>query len=70
MCQNKWLVLCLYSSVDASEALTLPGVRAFISSKDIPGSNATGAAIFDEEVFASDEVNKPNQPTDHMTWNG
>ena len=42
--------------VNASEALSMPGVRDFISHKDVPGPNLWGAVIHDEEVFASSTV--------------
>ena len=46
----------LFRSVDASEALCLPGVKAYISADDVPGENATGHGVDDEEVFATDKV--------------
>jgi len=42
--------------VDPSEALTLPGVKAYVNSDDVPGSNAIGYYFVDEEVFATDKV--------------
>ncbi|XP_053917784.1 xanthine dehydrogenase/oxidase isoform X2 [Cuculus canorus] len=42
-------------SVDASEALSIPGFVCFVSAKDVPGSNITGIAN-DETVFAEDVV--------------
>ena len=45
-------------SVDATEALSLPGVITFVSAKDIlPENNLFGAIVCDEEVFASTKVN-------------
>ncbi|XP_046575214.1 LOW QUALITY PROTEIN: xanthine dehydrogenase/oxidase-like [Haliotis rubra] len=44
-------------SVDATEALTLPGVVDFITHKDIPGAKTWGQPGPGEEVFASDVVN-------------
>ncbi|KAL4238443.1 hypothetical protein ACF0H5_003151 [Mactra antiquata] len=43
--------------VDASEALSMPGVIDYISHNDVPGHNTWGA-IFpeDEEIFASNQV--------------
>lgn len=41
--------------VDAKRALAVPGVRAFLSAKDIRGENAVGH-VGDEELFASKEV--------------
>lgn len=42
--------------MDPSEALTLPGVKAYVNSDDLPGDNITGDGN-DEEVFATDKVN-------------
>ena len=41
--------------MDPSEALHLPGVKAFISADDVPGNNRTGFGN-DEEVYATDKV--------------
>lgn len=51
--------------IDASEALKMPGVIAFYTSKDIPGSNtavepALGYAI--EELFTAETVRYYDQP--------
>uniref|UniRef100_A0A673N626 Xanthine dehydrogenase/oxidase n=1 Tax=Sinocyclocheilus rhinocerous TaxID=307959 RepID=A0A673N626_9TELE len=46
----------LIKSIDTSDALAVPGVVAFISAKDIPGSNMTGPVVYDETVFADDKV--------------
>ncbi len=46
----------LCRSVGTSDAMAVPGVVAFISAKDIPGSNMTGPIIYDETVFADDKV--------------
>ncbi|CAH1406870.1 unnamed protein product [Nezara viridula] len=44
-------------SVDATEALALPGVISFISAKDIPPEhNLFGPIFHDEEIFASEKV--------------
>lgn len=44
-------------SIDASEALAMPGVHAFFSSKDITQhENEVGPVFHDEEVFASEKV--------------
>jgi xanthine dehydrogenase/oxidase len=43
-------------SVDATEALSMEGVRGFFSAKDIPGENQIGPVFRDEELFASDTV--------------
>lgn len=47
--------LSSFSSVDASEAQSVPGFVCFVSAKDVPGSNITGIAN-DETVFAEDVV--------------
>ena len=44
-------------SIDPSQALLCPGVKGFLSADDIPGSNVMGIGG-DEQVFASDKVNK------------
>lgn len=46
----------LSRSIDTSDAMAVPGVVAFVSAKDIPGSNMTGPAVYDETVFADDKV--------------
>jgi xanthine dehydrogenase/oxidase len=43
-------------SVDPAHALAHPGVQAFFSAANVPGSNHTGPVVHDEEVFASSEV--------------
>jgi len=43
-------------SVDASPALAVKGVKGYFDHKDVPGSNALGAVIYDEEVFATNTV--------------
>uniref|UniRef100_A0A673LCF9 Xanthine dehydrogenase/oxidase n=1 Tax=Sinocyclocheilus rhinocerous TaxID=307959 RepID=A0A673LCF9_9TELE len=40
----------LIKSIDTSDAMAVPGVVAFISAKDIPGSNLTGPVVYDETV--------------------
>jgi xanthine dehydrogenase large subunit len=42
--------------LDASAALAVPGVRAFISAQDIPGDTTLAAFAHDEPVFAQDTV--------------
>ena len=42
--------------LDASAALALPGVRAFISAQDIPGDTTLAAFAHDEPVFAQGTV--------------
>lgn len=34
----------------------MPGVKIYLGADDVPGQNATGPVIFDEEVFASEKV--------------
>jgi len=46
-------------SVDAREAMSMPGVRAFYCARDMPkdtDQNTIGPVLHDEEVFASSEV--------------
>ena len=43
-------------SVDASDALQMPGVVDFISHKDVPGENCFGFGAQDQQVFAVDKV--------------
>jgi len=42
--------------IDASDALSMPGVVDFICHKDVPGSNSYAVIARDEEVFASKTV--------------
>uniref|UniRef100_A0A1B0D5Q3 Xanthine dehydrogenase n=1 Tax=Phlebotomus papatasi TaxID=29031 RepID=A0A1B0D5Q3_PHLPP len=50
------------TNIDASEALALPGVVAFYSSKDISSDrNSVGAVFHDEELFISDIVTSQGQ---------
>ncbi len=49
-------------SLDISEALAAPGVRAVLTAKDIPGHNNLGPIIADEELLATDEVYYIGQP--------
>ena len=46
----------LHRGVDPSKALNLPGVKTYVGVDDVPGQNATGPVIFDEEIFASEKV--------------
>jgi len=56
-------------SVDPSSALAQPGVKAYVSAKDIPGwkpdeehnRNVIGPVFKDEELFATDEVHYHGQ---------
>lgn len=43
-------------NVDATSALAMPGIIGFYCHKDVPGSNAIGIVVQDEEVFASKTV--------------
>ena len=43
-------------SVDASDALQMPGVVDFISHKDVPGENCFGSIVPDQTIFAVDKV--------------
>nr|QEO19121.1 rosy [Rhagovelia antilleana] len=44
-------------SIDATEALAMPGVEDFLSSKDLPSDrNRCGPIEHDEEIFASEKV--------------
>ncbi|KAL7051325.1 hypothetical protein ACKWTF_004430 [Chironomus riparius] len=57
----------IISSIDASEALKIPGVTAFFSAKDIPGTNSfmPNNYLFvsePEEIFCESEVLFFNQP--------
>jgi len=49
-------------SVDASAALALEGVHGYFDHKDVQGSNAWGAIIWDEEVFATTDVYTTGAP--------
>jgi len=42
--------------IDASDALSMPGVVDFICHKDVPGSNSFATIVRDEEIFASKTV--------------
>lgn len=49
-------------SIDAADALKIPGVVEFYSSKDLkPNLNMVGAAIPDEEIFVSKKVTSQGQ---------
>ena len=49
-------------SVDAAAALEMPGMIAFYSAKDVPGSNVIGPAFPDEECFATEVVTCVGHP--------
>jgi xanthine dehydrogenase large subunit len=42
--------------IDPSEALKLPGVRAFVGAADVPGDRILAAFAHDEPIFAQDSV--------------
>ena len=46
----------IFRGVDPSEALRQPGVKRYVDVDDVPGRNATGPVIFDDEIFASEKV--------------
>ena len=43
-------------SIETDDAMAVPGVVTFVSAEDIPGSNKTGPAVYDETVLADDKV--------------
>lgn len=49
-------------SVDTSPALALPGVRAVLTAKDIPGINRFGLAVPDQRVLAEGKVRSMGDP--------
>jgi len=49
-------------SVDPKPALAVNGVIAFFSAKDVPGSNAVGPVVHDEDVFATETVTCVGHP--------
>ena len=42
--------------IDASRALEMPGVRAVLTAKDVPGENDTGPILHDEPLIPADTV--------------
>ena len=61
--------------MDATEALTLPGVKAYVNADDVPGDNKTGYHVLDEEVFATDKVRiiksiYSGRPRHRIYWTG
>jgi xanthine dehydrogenase molybdopterin binding subunit/xanthine dehydrogenase small subunit len=44
------------TSIDTSEAASLPGVACVLTAKDVPGMNDVGAVRHDEPLFADKEV--------------
>jgi xanthine dehydrogenase large subunit len=49
-------------SIDISKALNVPGVKAVITSKDIPGENQIGNIVQDETLLAEGEVSYIGEP--------
>ncbi len=49
-------------SIDIEEAKLISGVRAVLTSKDIPGINQVGGIIPDETLFAEGEVEFVGEP--------
>ncbi len=43
--------------IDPSDALSMSGVKLFLTHEDVPGLNMHGILVQDEEVFATDKVN-------------
>jgi len=50
------------NSIDCSEALSLPGVRAALTAKDIPGSNRFGIIVKDQPYLAEERVRFVGEP--------
>ncbi|MEV5376695.1 xanthine dehydrogenase subunit D [Streptomyces nondiastaticus] len=48
--------------VDTAEALALPGVRAVLTHRDVPGRNLHGAMVVDQPVLAVDTVRYEGEP--------
>ena len=57
-----YLLIFTCRSVDPSDSLSLSGVRTFINADDVPGSNATGYYVRDEEIFATNGVRAKLMP--------
>ena len=49
-------------SIDASQALAMPGVRAVLTHRDIPGTNVFGLMKRDQPVLAVDRVRYVGEP--------
>ncbi|MEV6674884.1 molybdopterin cofactor-binding domain-containing protein, partial [Streptomyces sp. NPDC051162] len=49
-------------SIDTAEAARMPGVRAVVTHKDVPGDAAHGRRVADRPVFASDLVRHHGEP--------
>jgi len=50
------------TELNVSEALSVPGIEAIITAKDIPGENQIGAIIMDETLLAEKEVHFIGDP--------
>src|SRR5208337_1188373 len=50
------------NSIDCSEALSLPGVRAALTAKDIPGSNRFGIIVKDQPYLAEERARFVGEP--------
>ena len=48
--------------IDTSEARSLPGVEAVLTSQDVPGSKTFGPFVQDQPVLAIDEVHHQGEP--------
>jgi xanthine dehydrogenase large subunit len=49
-------------NIDLSEALISGGIKAIFTAKDIPGENQIGGIIYDENLFAENEVHFVGHP--------
>ena len=49
-------------SIDCSEAKKLPGVKAVLTSKDVPGSNRYGVIVKDQQYLADERVRFVGDP--------
>jgi len=49
-------------SIDTSEALSVPGVRAVLTAADIPGRNGVGIIVKDEPVLIRDRIRRVGDP--------
>ena len=43
-------------SIETAEAMAIDGVHSIVTAEDVPGENAIGAVVRDEEVFARKTV--------------
>ncbi|KAK3741268.1 hypothetical protein QZH41_002954 [Actinostola sp. cb2023] len=49
------------TSIDTTEATSMPGVRSYVSVDDVTGANPSGSIIPDELVFYTEEVTSTGQ---------